>query len=303
MTSAGQLHGRMPRSIYSSTSSRKQGVEKGGNMEPSSSAGPPPGAWPPPPAAKRSPSLNNFFAKLEGDSSGFLSLLVVLVAGVVLAYILWVPFAQPAVLINDAIGEKTCADKLPGTNAMRTCAAGAAAWKMVGPLAVGVVVFLLRKRLTKAVSKLSAKLQLGARPLVAPTLATLLFLLVWAGAHSKTGGQTGIVPQKAFPAVIGVYTYVVVRYGPALRNKLANFFGKRDRLPMVVRVLITVAVPTAVSLLITNQDRVSKTAQKEQFVVLIGLVLAYLMLSPKSGEIASAEKLLRIAPAQPEVRR
>jgi hypothetical protein len=271
-------------------------------MEPQPT-GPPAGSWPPPPAsAKARPSLENFFAKLDGDASGFLSLLVVLVAGVVLAYILWVPFAQPAVLINDAIGDKNCANELPGTNAMRTCAAGAAAWKMIGPLVVGVIVFLLRKRLTKAVSKLAAKLPRGAGPLVAPLLATLLFLLVWAGAHSKTGGQTGILPQKAFPAVIGVYTYIAVRYGPALRRKLANFFVKRDRLPMAVRVVITVAVPTAVSLLITNQDRVSRTAQKEQFVVLIGLVLAYLMLSPKSGDMAAAQKLVAVAPAAPEAR-
>jgi hypothetical protein len=203
----------------------------------------------------------------------------------VLAYLLWVPFAQPAVLVNKAIGEKTCASKLPGSNAMRTCAATAAAWKMVGPLVVGVVVFLLRRKLTRLVSHLGSRLHPGARPLLAPLLAALLFLLVWAGAHSKTGGQTGLVPQKAFPAVIGVYTIVVIRYGNALRRKLGGFFTKRDRLPFVARLLVTIAVPTGISLLITNQDRVSDTAQKEQFVVLIGLVLAYVMLSPRSGDL------------------
>jgi len=259
------------------------------------SSGPPAGSWPPPPAAAKStPSLNNFFAKLQGDQSGFLSLLVVLVVGVLVAYILWVPFAQPAKLINDAVGDKNCANKLPGTNEMRTCAASVAGWKMLGPILIGVAVFLLRNRLAKLVSKLSGKLHAGGRPLVAPLLATLLFLLVWAGAHSKTGGQTGILPQKAFPAVIGVYTYCVVRYGQALGRKLANFFAKRDHLPMFVRIIITIGVPTGISLLITNQERVSGTAQKEQFVVPIGLVLAYLMLTPRSGEVPGAQKLVSV---------
>jgi hypothetical protein len=229
--------------------------------------------------------LNGFFAKLEADRSGALAMLVVLLAGVVLAYVLWVPFAQPTKIVNDIIGDKNCAAKLPGTSEMRTCAATVAAWKMVGPLVIGVLVFVFRKRLAKGVQKLATALHPGGRPLVAPLLATLLFLLVWAGSHATTGGQSGILPQKAFPAIIGVYTYAVVRYGPTLQGKLAGFFAKRERIPFVLRIVITVAVPTAVSLLITNQDRVSDTAMKEQFVVLIGLVLAYLMLSPKSGDI------------------
>lgn len=243
-------------------------------------------------------SLNRFFAMLQRDTSGALSLLVVLVVGVLLSYILWVPFAQPTEIVNDIVGDKNCAAKQPGTGEMRTCAATVAAWKMVGPLGIGVAVFVLRKHLAKWITKLSASLHPGARPLVGPLLATLLFLLVWAGSHASTGGQTGIIPQKAFPAIIGVYTYVVVRYGPALQQKMPTFFEKRERLPVIVRVLITLAVPTLVSLLITNQDRVSDTAQKEQFVVLIGLTLAYLMLSPKGGDIAgAAAERLSMSPA------
>ena len=168
---------------------------------------------------------------------------------------------------------------------------------MIGPICVGVIVFLLRGRLAKVVSRVSKKVHPGARPLIAPTLATLLFLLVWAGSHSRTGGQTGIVPQKALPAIVGVYTFMVVRYSPTLQRKMVRFFTKRDRVPIVIRIIVTVAVPTAVSLLITNQDRVSNTAQKEQFVLLIGLVLAYLMMSPKSGDVAAAApKALAVPP-------
>ena len=221
--------------------------------------------------------------KLQNDQSGALALFVVLVVGVAVSYLLWAGATQPTKLVNDVLPNLDCTGELPGTSGMRTCAAKVAGVKMVGPLAIGIAVFLMRKRLGRSVGGLSKRLHPGARPLVAPLLATLLFLLVWAGAHTTTGGQTGIVPQKAFPAVIGVYTYVVVRYGPALQAHMGGFMTKRDRLPMWARVLITVAVPTVVSLLITNQDRVSDTAQKEQFVVLIGLTLAFLMLSPRGG--------------------
>lgn len=253
----------------------------------------------PSPAKTPKSSLNDFFAKLQADTSGFWSLVVVLGAGIILSYILWEPFAQPAKLINDALPDKNCVNELPGTSGMRSCAAGVAAFKMIGPICVGVIVFLLRGRLAKLVSRVSKNLHPGARPLIAPTLATLLFLLVWAGSHSRTGGQTGIVPQKAFPAIVGVYTFMIVRYSPALQRKMVRFFTRRDRVPMAIRVIVTIAVPTAVSLLITNQDRVSNTAQKEQFVLLIGLVLAYLMMSPTSGDVAAAAPRAFAVPPPP----
>lgn len=247
---------------------------------------------PPPTPPPKQPAMNGFFAKLQSDSSGFLSLLVVLATGVLVSYVLWVPFSQPAKAISDAFGDKNCANLTPGTGEMRRCAATVAVWKMIGPLVLAVAVFLLRKRLARLVAKLGSKLHPGGRPLLGPLLATLLFLLVWAGSHARTGGLTGIVPQKAFPAVIGMYTFAVVRYGPTLQLRMARFFERRDRVPVILRALFTLAVPTVVSLVITNQERVSDTAQKEQFVVLIGLVLAYFMLAPRGGDVAAAGKRL-----------
>jgi hypothetical protein len=237
--------------------------------------------------------MTAFFNKLQSDKSGFLSLLVVMVLGALLSLVLWELFVLPAKAINGVLPDANCVSEQPGTSAMRLCGAKVAAVKMVGPLVLGVLIVVFRTKLAKAVSVLSAKLHPGARPLVAPLLATLLFLLVWAGSHSKTADQDGLLPQKIFPAVIGAYTYSVVRYGPALQHKMAGFFTKRERIPMWVRVLITIAIPTAFSLLITNQDRVSRTAMKEQVVVLLGLAVAYLLLSPRGGDIgASAAKLL-----------
>ncbi len=134
-------------------------------------------------------NLNDFFAMLERDTSGALSLLVVLVVGILLSYLLWAPFALPTELVNDLVGDKNCTAKEAGTNDMRTCAATVAAWKMIGPLGIGIAVFVLRKQLAKGIARFSTSLPPGARPLVGPLLATLLFLLVWAGSHAATGGE------------------------------------------------------------------------------------------------------------------
>lgn len=81
-------------------------------MPPSTPLPPPQaGSSPPSPTASPRPSLkariHQFAVALEGDRSGVLSLLVVLVVGVILAYVLWTPFAQPAKAINDAFPTRT----------------------------------------------------------------------------------------------------------------------------------------------------------------------------------------------------
>jgi hypothetical protein len=249
---------------------------------------------------KPAPSLRAFFDKLQSDKSGGLSMLVVIVVGAVCSLALWELFVLPAKAINGVLPDANCINEQPGTSAMRVCGMKVAAVKMVGPVVLAVLVVVFRVKLAKWVSRVSVKLHPGARPLVAPTLATLLFLLIWAGSHSKTADQDGLLPQRAFPAVVGAYTYAVVRYGPALQATMKGFFTKRERVPMSARIIVTVAIPTLFSLLITNQDRVSRTAMKEQIVVLLGLAIAYLLLSPRGGDIgASASKLLPLTGPAP----
>jgi len=51
-----------------------------------------------------------------------------------------------------------------------------------------------------------------------------------------------------------------------------------------VRLIVLVVAPMVLSYIITNQDRVSQTATKEQVVVLFALSLGFLMLAPRSGD-------------------
>jgi hypothetical protein len=248
----------------------------------------------PPPQPSPNPSqpgaqgtgLTPFFERLHTDESGVLGLFVVLLLAVLLSYLLWPLAVEPTKAVNEVLPSMNCTGEVPGTSGMRTCATKVAAVKMVGPMSIALVVVLMRGRLARWIQRLAKGLHPGGRPLIAPLLATLLFLLVWAGAHTITGDQTGLLPQKMLPAVIGVFTYAITRYSSGLQRKFGGFFQRRDHLPKWVRVVIALGIPTAVSLLLTNQDRVSDTARKEQLVVLLGLVIAYMMLAPSSGDVA-----------------
>jgi phosphate starvation-inducible membrane PsiE len=65
---------------------------------------------------------------------------------------------------------------------------------------------------------------------------------------------------------------------------LTGFFDFRDAFPVPIRLLAVIAVPALLAFLITNQESVSDTALKEQFVVLVALAMGFLMMAPRSGD-------------------
>jgi hypothetical protein len=236
--------------------------------------------------------LDRLATTVDEDSSGIVGLLVLSGTAIVASYLLWTPFAQPLAIIADVLPTKTCEGNVVGSSEMRSCAAQAGFIKMLGPIALGVGIFFARKPLTRWTQAAARRLPAGLQPLVAPLLAVALFLLVWAGTHKDSSDQAGLLPQKAFPALIGAYTYAVMRWGQSLQARMPGFLDARDKLPFVARVAITLGIPTLTSFVITNQDRVSNSALKEQFVVVLGLALAYLFLLPRGGEMSRVTRQL-----------
>ncbi len=169
---------------------------------------------------------------------------------------------------------------------MYFCSAKVALTVLLGPLAVCVVLLALRKALASWVRKLTARLPEAVRFLPAPLLAALLFGVVWAGAHAQTSDSQGLVSQKTFPALVGLFTYATMRYGRGLQKLLAGLFDLRDRLPRAMRWAALLGAPILLSLLLTAQERVTETALKEQVVVLFSLVLAYVLMTPRGGAMA-----------------
>jgi hypothetical protein len=229
-------------------------------------------------------SIGTFLTQVGQEKSGFLAAGVVVVVCAVLSAAGWYPLSLPSRLIREILPDWDCVGKTPKTTEMYVCSVKVGALQIVGPLAMMAVVFVFRAWLKAWLDRMSPSLPNEARFLFAPAIATLAFTIAWAGLHYKTTGQSGILPQVMFPALVGLFTYSVARWGPGLQRSLAGFFDFRDAFPVPIRLVAVIAVPALLAYLITNQERVSDTALKEQFVVLDALAMGFLMMAPRSGD-------------------
>lgn len=236
------------------------------------------------------PDLASLARVLESNPSGIIQGAVVFVLSAIISFVGWVPFSLPPKWFTTLVPPGNCGKYKVGSLAMYLCSAKIAVFILLVPLLTALFVFLLRRQLAKLTARVLPRLPAAMRFLVAPALATLFFVIVWAGAHYQTGGATGLLPQKLFPALIGLFTYITWRYGPDLQRSLAGFFNSRDKVPKLLRFLAVILVPSLLALVITYQQRVSATATKEQVVVLVGLAMGYLMLAPRSGDLLAGIK-------------
>lgn len=243
----------------------------------------------PQPPAQATPAQQTSFADLLAsigqERSGWLAAGVVFIVGIVISVIGWYPLGLPSSLIRDVLPAADCQGEIPGSTSMYVCSVKVGALQIVGPLSMLVLVFVFRKQVKAWLDQIAPSLPPEGRFLFAPVLATLAFVLSWAGLHSDTAEASGILPQRIFPAVVGFFTFAVARWGPDLQRSFGDFFESRDRFPKVLRIAAVVLVPFVLSYLITNQDRVSQTALKEQVVVLVALATGFLMLAPRSGDV------------------
>jgi hypothetical protein len=253
----------------------------GDGPPPQTSSGAAPASGPATPAADLA-SLSRLF---ESNPSGLLQGAAVFIVSAVISFLGWIPFSLPPRWFTALVPPGNCSKYPVASLAMYLCSAKIAAFILVVPLLTALVVFLLRRQLAGVTARVLPRLPAAMRFLVAPAMATLFFVIVWAGAHYQTGGGSGLLPQRVFPALIGLFTYVTGRYGPDLQRSLAGFFDGRDKVPKFVRLLAVILVPSLLALIITYQQRVSATAFKEQVVVLVGLVMGYLMLAPRQGDL------------------
>lgn len=227
------------------------------------------------------------FLRSVHDGNGAKAAAVVFIVCAAISLIGWYPLSLPVRLIRTLLPDVSCTGTTPGTFGMYLCSAGVGLMVIAAPVLLMVVIFLLRKPLTERVERLTQKLPKETRFLVAPALATIIFVIAWSGVHKDTASQWGMLPQIIFPAVIGLFTFAVARFGPSVQGTLGSFFDSRDRLPRWIRLLAVIAVPMLLALLITYQERVTQEALKEQFIVLVALVMVYLMMSPRVGALAS----------------
>jgi hypothetical protein len=209
--------------------------------------------------------------------------LLVFLACAVIAAIAWEPLSLPSRILDGLLPKFFCSGIPEGTTQMYWCSAAVGLRTIAVPVALMLLVVRFRAWLASLVRTLIPRLPPAGRSYVAPGMATLVFVLVWSGAHFAMASEVGILPQRLFPAVIGLFTYLVTAYRPRLQRALGAFFETRDRLPRWLWVAVAVGVPLAVSLTITRGQVVTRGPLKEQFVVLVGLGIGYLVLTPTGG--------------------
>lgn len=241
-----------------------------------------------------------FLARANAEPTGIGGAAVVVLASAILSIVGWVPLSLPARFLDGLVPAGNCVGSDPGSAVMYVCSAKVAALKIAGPIAIIALLIVLRARVVPLVVRGAQRVPPEARPLVPPLLATAVFVVSWGDIHAATGSETGILPQTVFPAVVGLFTYAVTRWNAAMQRALGPAFDQRDRLSKGMRYAAAIGIPLVVSLIITNEQRVSQTALKEQVVVIIGLVTGYLALAPRGGDLlAGARELatLRRRPA------
>jgi hypothetical protein len=188
----------------------------------------------------------------------------------------------------------TCTGMAPGSPGMYLCSAMVGLMVMIGPIILMAAIIFLRPFINKYVKIMAPMIPGGIRFLMAPIIATMIFELAWTGSHLNTSFQSGILPQLIFPAVVGVFAFVVERFGPFFQRSLTSFFDFRDRYPGWLRLVVAILIPILISLVITLQERVSMEAFKEQFIVLVSLTVGYLAMAPRAGGLlAEAQRMMQ----------
>lgn len=209
-------------------------------------------------------------------------LLAVWFVGGFLSRQLWGVLGWPAEQVQGFVSERNCIGEVPGTWDMYLCSARVGFFQVLGPLVIALMALAFRRPLGAAMGRLRKKLPAG-QSLVAPLAATGLFTMAYSPMHADTAGQEGIVSQQTFPAVVGVATMVMSRFGPAIAAKLQRQLAIRDRVPVLLRVPLALLVPVFLAYVLTDQDRVTEPARKEQLVILVTLAAGYLAVLPRSG--------------------
>lgn len=213
-------------------------------------------------------------------------LAVVFVASLVLSWVGWDILGIVPQAINAVIPTGSCTSFAPASVGMYLCSALVGLRVVFGSLVLAVAMLILRKPITAIVNLINRAVPTQFRSVLPAVIAAGFFAVVWSGSHATTGSLWGILPHRGFAAAVGLFVQITMLWGPGFMTRHATFFGIRDRLPKIFRWGLVIVVPMVVSLFITAEQRVSNEAFKQQFVVLVGMVAAYVLMTPKSGKLS-----------------
>ncbi len=259
---------------------------------------------PMPPASRRTDSESTWarlFEIVENEPTGLIGAFMVFVAADIVCVIgsfdwfSWSLFVIPARLIGLLVNPGECSTLSMGTLAMYACSAKVAALTLASPIAAFALLLAMRKWIARRALNVTRLLPVQSQFMVAPLAATIAFAFGWFPVHDQINDDSGLLSQRAFPALVACFTYASNRYGHLVQNALAGttFFERRDKLPRVGLWLLAALIPLGLSLIVTFQDRVSQAALKEQIVTIIALCIGYLAFTPRHGTLLGAVERTR----------
>lgn len=221
------------------------------------------------------------------EPSGLVAAAATAVVCIVLALALWAPLAWPSSAIRDALPTASCSSSGSGLRPT-LCSVQVAATPLVAPLLLAVVAFVFRGGLSAAVSAARRRAPAGLGPVLASMVATVVFTLTWSGSHIGRSTESGMLPQIAFPALVGVCTFAFARWGGGLRTALGPVFWVRDRVSLGIRVVLVIALPTALAVWLANGSGAGRVALNEQMIVVFAIVVGFLLVAPKGTKGAAS---------------
>jgi len=243
------------------------------------------------------PRMLAFLRQAQAERTGLLAGGVVLLVCLAVTVVGWTPLSWPPIWINQIVTVVTpgsCSGLFARGSLFTLCAGTLGIISMSGSfIALGLLLFF-RQQLTQLVQRLMARMPQEVGFLAAPVIATLVFTMTWAGNAFHFPNRNGIVSDGLFPSVVGLLTYITIRYGPGLMERLAALMVRRDQLSPKVRLGLVIAIMWLISILLEGKVRFPV---RDQLLVIIGVIVGYLALAPSKGNLgAGLQEALRGIP-------
>jgi hypothetical protein len=226
--------------------------------------------------------VRNALAKVTSpQQNALVSFLAVVISCCLFSLVCWFPFVLLGNFFLAIVPRGDCSNVNTGSVTMYLCSGTVAFRVILVPLVLMALLIAFRRRLVPVLRALVSKVPPPWRFLGPPCIATGLFALTWAAAHSSTYGGVGFVPQTIFPAVAGIACYLGAIGTRWLQRNLDPLLQFRDRLHRKFRVAGAAGLSVVYALMKFGLTVREDPIQVQQKVVLVGLLVSYALLVPR----------------------
>jgi hypothetical protein len=246
---------------------------------------------------------------LVTEPTGLLMALTVVLVGAALCFILWAPMSAPARSLAPFTPTAPCANLPLNSTALTACAFENGVLGSFSTFVVVGILAFIRWPLNWIMNAILPRLAPTAGHGLAALIAVLMFGVTWSGSHFRTPNQPALLPQPVFVAVIGLFTFATLHWGPPVLRVLDPALRVRDRIPLWVRMVLGALLPVLFGLFVLNRLGGSVpnpppivVGRNEQISTLFALAASFILMAPRLepfpdlGELIDPEDLDETSP-------